>query len=382
MSDETEIIEGEIVDEAAALPVATGSAVAVRESTAMVAQDEISVGDLLAQSEKIAEAMRQAMQEGTHYGRIPGVNKPTLLKPGAEKLLVLFRLAPHYESEKIWGPGDHLTVMVKCELHHAPTGIVVATGEGMCSTRESRYAYRQGGRTCPECGQPAIIKGKAEYGGGWLCFKKKDGCGAQWPDGSEQAQTFEGAETGRVDNPDIPDQWGTVLKMADKRALVAAILNGTAASDVFTQDMEDAPRGAQASSESPAVEREFDPGRDLLDGAIKGKDAPKRLADALNAVDLTVEWGDVFEQASPGWRDLKGEAAATFWKRLSNTVEHLRRQADPAGFPPAADEVIVAAFAWGFEGAVVTLTRPGEQEVPASGLPGVDDIPFGDGGGS
>lgn len=33
---------------------------------------------------------------------------------------------------------------------------------------------------CPKCGVVgAIIKGKAEYGGGWLCFKKKKGCGAK-----------------------------------------------------------------------------------------------------------------------------------------------------------------------------------------------------------
>jgi hypothetical protein len=30
---------------------------------------------------------------------------------------------------------------------------------------------------CPTCGVNAIIKGKEEYGGGWLCFKKKGGCG-------------------------------------------------------------------------------------------------------------------------------------------------------------------------------------------------------------
>lgn len=36
---------------------------------------------------------------------------------------------------------------------------------------------------CPECGNAgAIIKGRPEYGGGWLCFKKKGGCGAQFRD--------------------------------------------------------------------------------------------------------------------------------------------------------------------------------------------------------
>lgn len=34
---------------------------------------------------------------------------------------------------------------------------------------------------CPECKKTdAVIKGKAEYGGGYLCFKKKGGCGAKW----------------------------------------------------------------------------------------------------------------------------------------------------------------------------------------------------------
>ena len=36
---------------------------------------------------------------------------------------------------------------------------------------------------CPECGQPTIIKGKEEFGGGWLCWKKEGisgGCGAKF----------------------------------------------------------------------------------------------------------------------------------------------------------------------------------------------------------
>lgn len=41
---------------------------------------------------------------------------------------------------------------------------------------------------CPQCGKiKPVIKGKPEYGGGWLCFKKKGGCGATWPDGAESA---------------------------------------------------------------------------------------------------------------------------------------------------------------------------------------------------
>ena len=37
--------------------------------------------------------MRSVMQDGQDYGVIPGTDKPTLYKPGAEKLCVTFRLA-------------------------------------------------------------------------------------------------------------------------------------------------------------------------------------------------------------------------------------------------------------------------------------------------
>jgi hypothetical protein len=45
----------------------------------------------------------------------------------------------------------------------------------------------------------------------------------------------------KMENPDIADQYNTVLKMAKKRAHVDAILTATGASDIFTQDVEDMP---------------------------------------------------------------------------------------------------------------------------------------------
>jgi hypothetical protein len=35
---------------------------------------------------------------------------------------------------------------------------------------------------CPNCGKDTIIKGKPEYGGGWVCYSKKGGCGAKFTD--------------------------------------------------------------------------------------------------------------------------------------------------------------------------------------------------------
>ena len=41
--------------------------------------------------------VKAQMQKDIDYGVIPGTRKPTLLKPGAEKLLRLFNLRPHLE---------------------------------------------------------------------------------------------------------------------------------------------------------------------------------------------------------------------------------------------------------------------------------------------
>lgn len=208
------------------------------ESTALQIREtdlpmELSVTELLAQVQKIQQVMRQCMKEGEHYGKIPGTNKPTLLKPGAEKLNLLFRFDPQYESTERYD-GDHLTIKSKCTLYHMTTAMRVGSGEGSCSTKETKYAYRNASLSCPECGKEAIIKGKAEYGGGFICFAKKGGCGAKFPD-----EQFDGIEVGKVANDNLADQYNTVLKMANKRSLIAAVLNATAASDIFTQDLED-----------------------------------------------------------------------------------------------------------------------------------------------
>lgn len=199
---------------------------------------EMSVVDLVARVSKVKEVQRQVMKEGHHYGKIPGVDKDCLFKPGAEVLGMTFRLDPEFSVDER-RDGDHREYLVTCTLYHAPTGTRLGSGLGSCSTRESKYAYRKGERLCPDCGKPAIIKGKKEYGGGWVCFAKKGGCSAKFKDGDE---AIEGQSTDRVPNPDIADIYNTVLKMAVKRAHVAAILFVTCASDVFTQDVEDMPQ--------------------------------------------------------------------------------------------------------------------------------------------
>jgi hypothetical protein len=216
---------------------------ATREPQTLAARYELSVEDLLAQVQKIQALMTKVMREGEHYGVIPGTNKPTLLKPGAEKLCLLFRLDPQYHSvESV--DGRHLTVKSMCTLWHIPTGQRMGSGEGSCSTKEAKYAYRRAVRACPVCGSTGtIIKGRAGFGGGWICWDKRGGCGAKFKDGDP---AIERQPLGRVANEDLPDSFNTILKMSNKRALVAAVLNVTAASDIFTQDLEDLPTTTSA----------------------------------------------------------------------------------------------------------------------------------------
>lgn len=202
---------------------------------------ELSVEDLVGQVAKIQTVMQKVMKKDEHYGVIPGTEKPTLLKPGAEKLCLVFRLAPSYAAETL-REGNDLTITSTCTLTHIPTGQVWGAGMGSCSTRESKYAYRVSKRVCPECGKDTINKSKFPPRGmprakpGFYCYAKVGGCGKEFAYDSEAILS---QEIGRVENPDKADQYNTILKMANKRSLVAAVLNVTAASDIFTQDLED-----------------------------------------------------------------------------------------------------------------------------------------------
>ena len=187
----------------------------------------------------IQQVMHDVMKKDTHYGVVPGCgDKPTLLKPGAEKLGMTFQFHPEFQVERYDLDGGHREYEITCRLYDRH-GMCVGEGLGVCSTMESKYRWRKAEKKCPECGKETIIKGKKDYGGGWLCWAKKGGCGAKFKDGD---QSIEGQEVGRVENPDPADCYNTCKKISKKRAHVDAILTATAASDIFAQDLEDLPR--------------------------------------------------------------------------------------------------------------------------------------------
>ncbi len=141
-----------------------------------------SPDEVTRRTEMLRDYVKNHMTVGEDYGVIPGGNKPTLFKPGAEKLNAVFGLSPMVEvSNRVedWDNG-FVAYEMKVTLLNKRTGGVEAEGIGSCNSRERRY-------------------------------KNQDAAGIA----------------------------NTVLKMAKKRALVDATLSATRASGMFTQDLED-----------------------------------------------------------------------------------------------------------------------------------------------
>ena len=197
---------------------------------------------------KLVQAvMSGVMRKDEHYGVIPGTKKNCLFKSGAEKLCMTFQLKAEFDVDERKLENGHREYVVTCHLSNR-NGDRVATGVGSCSTLESKYRYRGNElvatgeivpkaywdmkRSNPEKASEMIGKGRTT---------KKDDDGT-W-------RIYERGE--KQENPDIADVWNTVLKMAKKRAHVDATITATAASDIFTQDVEDLPQYASAVSDVP-----------------------------------------------------------------------------------------------------------------------------------
>jgi len=221
-----------------------------------------SVDDQLAMLAERDRFYKNVLHPGVHYGVIPGTQKPSLWKPGAEALLSAMAL--HAETGNEQPPiadvtgNDHngepfIQYIRWCRIYRQ-TGpqmqdrIEIAKLTGSCNSWEPKYRYRDEQRSCPSCGGAFIIKGKQEYGGGWICFKKKGGCGAKF---ANDDPAIQGQATGKILNENVLELQNTILKMADKRALIAATLVATGCSDIFTQDVEDMPRTMGAPPEPP-----------------------------------------------------------------------------------------------------------------------------------
>lgn len=198
----------------------------------------LTANDIQEQVDLIQEVMGKVMRDKEHYGIIPGCgDKPALLKPGAEKLNMTFRMAPDPETEFVDLGGGHREYRVKCPLRSILTGAFLGAGVGSASTMETKWRYRNAE---PETTAKFVPK---EYwdlrkkdpakalemiGGKGFVTKKVDG---NWYIAKLTGEKVE------YDNP--ADYYNTCWKMAKKRSLVDAVLTVTAASDIFTQDIDE-----------------------------------------------------------------------------------------------------------------------------------------------
>lgn len=209
--------------------------------------------------DRIAQIQRELMEQDVDYGLIPGTPKPTLFKPGAEKLAQIYGLAARVETKFIPGDGDiapPLQYSAAAFLHLGSfDGPIVAVGHGVANSWEKRYR-RDAAKVCPNCGKPAIIKSKAEYGGGWFCFPKKGGCGQKFRDGDDAIES-QGTDA-KGDSVGAWDLDVTLLKMAEKRAFVDAVLRATASSSLFTQDVAEEPVVDNTEQPAAGAERRVD----------------------------------------------------------------------------------------------------------------------------
>ncbi len=219
--------------------------------------------------------VRGNMKEGHHFSTKLGTQelaKPMLLQEGCRNICSLLKL--FFGEPKIteqWLDGDHYRVRVHISLHNAE-GHQITSGDAICSTRETKYAYRMGQRLCPDCNQPTVRKDNKTPGGGWYCWKKEgvsNGCGAKFAANDE---AISGQQSGRIDNPDKADVENTVLKMAIKRAKSAAVCDVPMVSEIFAPE-DDAPR-QQNNSNNQSARTPADPPARQTVSTNKAEPAP------------------------------------------------------------------------------------------------------------
>jgi hypothetical protein len=165
----------------------------------------------------VVEYTKKLMTEGKDYGVIPGTGtKPTLLKPGAEKLCSLFGLFPDFETLKEIEDFDKglFFYREKCTLYR--NGEPIASGVGSCNSKEKKYRYRN------------VYESKASDEEKAKAVSVETRTGKYGP-----------YKVYKIENPEPFELVNTIDKMAQKRALVAATLIATNASEFFTQDIED-----------------------------------------------------------------------------------------------------------------------------------------------
>lgn len=221
----------------------------------------MAVADIISHVAVVQEVMRAVMKPDIHYGKIPGTDKPTLYKAGAEVLCMVFRIADSYEVVDM-STADTVRYRVNCIGTHQMSGVVMGSGLGEASSGEEKYKWRKAVSKEEFDETPATMRRvKHARGKGGTTYKQ------------EQIRT------------EPADLANTILKMANKRAKMAMVLNVTAASDCFAQDLEDM---------DAALRDHLTRHGDDVEAAPKGKPVLPTYSDADFSKNLLI-WRKVIE---------------------------------------------------------------------------------------
>lgn len=184
----------------------------------------LSSQDVLARMTRILEIQKSAMKERIHYGTIPGTPKPTLYKPGAEKLLTTFQIAADPKEVIDLSTGDEVRYRVFVQGASQISGVVLGGAWGECSSNEEKYRWRK-----PVCDEEFDETPEDQRRAVW-----KKGQGGK-PYKAKQVRTSPA------------DVANTILQMATKRGLIPMTRVVLACSDIFDQDLEDMPEELRES---------------------------------------------------------------------------------------------------------------------------------------
>ena len=166
--------------------------------------------DITEQRNVVVEIMQRVMVREVHYGTIPGTQKPTLLKPGADMLLSAFHIAAEPIIEDL-STLHEIRYRVRVRGTAMGSGNLIGVGIGECSSGEEKYKWKKCGQRQYDATPDNMRREK------WKNSRNGEYCEKQI----------------RTEPADLAN---TILKMAKKRAQVDLTLTALAVGDLFSND--------------------------------------------------------------------------------------------------------------------------------------------------
>lgn len=303
-------------------------------------QRPLTVDEVVVRSKLVHDIVAKVMEKGKHYDKILGCGKKAcLLQAGAQQLGLTFNFESDPNIINLVDTSDEYSVTVKTSLYS--NGECVTSALGECSSMEEKYHWRR--VVCQEeFDEAPDSKRRLKWKKGW---------------DNEPAKK----EQQVMVNP--KDVANTVLKMAVKRAFVAAIINATAASDQFTQDIEDMQRELlqeereeRGQVEQPQAQVKDEPkgkrGRPSKTEQAAAGDSNGKLIAAFSQIGVTTEMiesklGHPIAQATVEeigylrqvWQTIKEEGST--WEKYFEQAE--KQEPKPVIDIPAAPAPVEAA---------------------------------------